>query len=177
MRTGHSIRELLVERIRAEGHPEGHVILKFNHLTDAAVLGALDESARAGARVELVVRTTLTHITPAMHARSIVGRFLEHARVMAFRCGGAWEVWAGSFDAMPRNFDKRYELMFPVADPVARQAVLDNLQAQLRDDVNAFVLEADGTEKPRWGGDLDCQRPDARRRVHEQRFLVNAAPL
>jgi polyphosphate kinase len=64
---------------------------------------------------------------------------------------------------MPRNFDRRYELMFPVADPVARQAVLDNLRAQLRDDVNAFALEANGTEKPRWGGDLDCQRPDARR--------------
>jgi polyphosphate kinase len=161
MRTGHSIRELLVERIRAEGHPEGHVILKFNHLTDPAVLGALDESARGGARVDLIVRTTLTHITPAARARSLVGRFLEHARVMAFRGGGAWEVWAGSFDAMPRNFDRRYELMFPVADPVAKQAVLDNLRAQLRDDVNAFALEADGSERPRWGGDFNCQRPDA----------------
>ncbi len=170
MRTGHSIRELLVERIRAEGHPEGHVVLKFNHLTDPAILGALDESARGGARVDLVVRTTLTHITSAARARSIVGRFLEHARVMAFRREGTWEVWAGSFDAMPRNFDRRYELMFPVADPVAKHAVLDNLRAQLRDDANAFALEADGSEKPRWGGALDCQRPDARG-VHEPRFL------
>jgi polyphosphate kinase len=160
MRTGPAIRELLVDRILAEGHVGGQVILKFNHLTDPEVLAALEESARRGARVDLVVRTTLTQLTPALHARSVVGRFLEHARVAAFRRQGDWEVWAGSFDAMPRNFERRYELIFPVLDPEARRAVLEVLQAQLQDDVNAFELRADGAQEPRWGGSHDCQRPE-----------------
>ncbi len=162
MRTGRAIRELLVDRIRAEGHVGGHVILKFNHLTDGAVLSALDETGRCGARVDLIVRTTLTRVTPVMRARSIVGRFLEHARVMAFRCQGSWEVWAGSFDAMPRNFDRRYELLFPVVDPVAKRTVLAELASQLQDDVNAFELGADGAQRRRWGGTFDSQRTDRR---------------
>jgi len=160
MRTGPAIRQLLVDRIRAQGHVGGHAILKFNHLTDPEVLAALDESARRGARVDLIVRTTLTQVTPVMHARSIVGRFLEHARVVAFRRDGDWEVWAGSFDAMPRNFDRRYELIFPVMDPAAKRAVLAELDAQLRDDVNAFELRSDGTQEPRWGGRFDSQHAD-----------------
>jgi polyphosphate kinase len=164
MRTGPAIRDLLVERIRAEGHPEGHIILKFNHLTDPEVLTALEEAAQRGGRVEMVVRTTLTRITPAVRARSVIGRFLEHARVVAFRGDGAWQIWAGSFDVMPRNFDRRYELMFPIMAPEAKAVVLAELMAQLEDDVNAFDLEADGMEEPRWGGQRDCQRIGARAR-------------
>ncbi len=160
MRTGAAIRQLLVERVRAEAHAGGHVILKFNHLTDPEILAALDQAAGGGARLDLLVRTTLTQVSERMHARSLVGRFLEHARVAAFRRDGAWEVWAGSFDAMPRNFDRRYELLFPVADPQAKRLVLAELEAQLRDDVNAFELKADGTQEPHWGGGLNAQRPD-----------------
>jgi len=160
MRTGSGIRELLVERIHAEGNARGHVILKFNHLTDPEVLEALDEAARAGARVDLLVRTTLTRVSPVMRARSLVGRFLEHARAAAFRRHGSWEVWAGSFDAMPRNFDRRYELLFPVVDPRAKRTVLAELQAQLRDDVNAFELREGGSQEPCWGGRVNAQQPD-----------------
>ena len=106
MRTGSAIRDLLMERIRAESNPRGCVILKCNHLTDPEILAALDECGRSGARVDLLVRTTLTKVTPAMHARSIVGRYLEHARVVAFRRDGSWEVWAGSFDAAPRRRER-----------------------------------------------------------------------
>ena len=158
MRTGARIRTLLLERLRAESHPRGHVILKFNHLTDPEVLEALDACAAAGARVDLIVRTTLPRIGPSVHARSIVGRFLEHARVAAFRGSGEWEVWCGSFDGMPRNFERRYELMFPVEDASARETVLRELRSQLRDDTNAYDLGADGSETSRWGGTHDCQR-------------------
>jgi polyphosphate kinase len=174
MRTGAGIRKLLLDRIRAEGHVGGHVILKFNHLTDTEVLAALDESGRRGARVDLIVRTTLTQVTPFMHARSIVGRFLEHARVMAFRGQGGWDVWAGSFDAMPRNFERRYELLFPVMDPGAKRAIMAELEAQLRDDVNAFELKSDGTQEARWGGHFDSQRPD-RRNTRPSGALAGAA--
>jgi polyphosphate kinase len=93
-----------------------------------------------------------------VNARSVVGRFLEHARVIAFRRGGEWEVWCGSADGMPRSFERRFELMFPVADPRARDHVLRELRSQLQDDVNAFELGASGSEEPRWGGAHDCQR-------------------
>jgi polyphosphate kinase len=162
MRTGLAIRELLLERLRAESHPRGHAILKFNHLTDQDILSAVEACGRGGARVDLIIRTTLTKVSPAVQARSIVGRFLEHSRVVAFRRGGEWELWCGSFDAMPRNFERRYELMFPVEDPAAKEFILRELRSQLRDDVNAYELHADGTEKPRWGGSHDCQRLDAR---------------
>jgi len=164
LRTGAAIRRLLVDRIKAESNPDGHVILKFNHVTDLAVLAALKAAARAGARVDLVVRTTLTEIAPGIHAKSIVGRFLEHARVAAFRDGGRWVVLAGSLDAMPRNFDKRYELFFPVNDPTARRMVLFELRSQVEDDVNSFRLQADGSEEPAWGGTHDAQRPDDHRK-------------
>lgn len=158
LRTGKAIRELLVERVLEEGRPHGHAILKFNHLTDPALLDAIETCARRGGRVDLIVRTTLPRISPGVHARSLVGRFLEHARAAAFRRGGAWEAWAGSCDAMPRNFDRRYELFFPLHEPKARDAVLRELRAQLRDDVNAFDLSAEGSELRRWGGSHDAQR-------------------
>jgi polyphosphate kinase len=153
------------ELIAAESRPGGRMVLKFNHMTDPQVLAAVSRAARAGARVDLVVRTTLTEIAPGVHARSIVGRFLEHARVAAFRAGGAWKVFACSLDAMPRNFDGRYELFFPVNDPDAKRRVLAELAAQLADDANAFDLASDGSQVPRWGGRLNAQEPDAHRRV------------
>ena len=163
MRTGAAIRDLLVERLRSEARPSGHAILKFNHLTDPEVLAAIAEACRAGARVDLLVRTTLTEIAPGVRARSIVGRFLEHARVAAFAEGGRWAVYAGSLDAMPRNFDRRYELFFPVRDPRAKAAVLAELRAQLADDMNAFELLENGGQREVWGGKLNSQRADGHR--------------
>ncbi len=171
MRTGKRVRELLVARIRDEARPGGHVILKCNHLTDGAVLRALRDASAAGARVDLLVRTTLTQVYPEMHARSLVGRFLEHARAAAFKRGGAWDVWAGSLDFMPRSFDRRYELFFPILDPHARGAVLAELRAQLADDVNAWELRPDGTQAPIWGGSRDAQRADEHLRA------LRAAPI
>jgi polyphosphate kinase len=161
LRTGAAIRELLLQRLREEAHSRGHAILKFNHLTDPELLDAAEACGRAGARVDLVIRTTLTRVGPSVHARSVVGRFLEHARVVAFRRDGGWEVWGGSFDGMPRSFDRRYELMFPIQDPRAKELVLRELKGQLRDEVNAYELRADGAEVRRWGGRHDCQRLDA----------------
>jgi len=88
--------------------------------------------------------------------------------VVAFRREGDWEVWCGSFDAMPRSFERRYELMFPLEDPRAKDFILRELRSQLRDDVNCYQLHADGTEEPRWGGSHDCQRPEGRHGPREQ---------
>ena len=164
LRTGASIRRLLLDRIHSESHPGGHLIFKFNHVTDPQILAALRNAAKAGARVDLLARTTLTEIAAGVHAKSLVGRFLEHARVAAFKNGGRWLVFAGSLDAMPRNFDRRYELFFPVKDPSARRLVLSQLRSQVADDVNSFQLLSDGNEVARWAGKRDAQRPDDHRR-------------
>jgi polyphosphate kinase len=158
MKVGVQARETLIGRILEEAHPTGHIILKLNHLTDPAVLSALEQAAEAGGKVELIVRSTLTLIHPKFHARSLVGRFLEHARIAAFKRNGDWEVWAGSADWMPRNFEKRLELVFPILDKSVRTRVLKLLHSQLEDDVNAFVLDSSGKETTRWGGNKDSQK-------------------
>lgn len=104
---------------------------------------------------------------PGVHARSIVGRLLEHACIAAFSDGNRWAVYAGSLDAMPRNFDRRYELFFPVRAPGAKAVVLAELRAQLADDVNAFEIAPDGGQEARWQGPIDSQRADD----HRQPFL------
>ena len=88
MRYGVAGRDTMLERIRGEAGPGGHVILKMNHLTDPAIFQALGEAADAGARVDVIARSTLTLHDDRFTMRSIVGRYLEHARVAAFRSGG-----------------------------------------------------------------------------------------
>ncbi len=156
MKVGVQARDMLVERINDEAHPTGHIILKLNHVTDPTVLKALTEAAEAGAKVDLIVRSTLTLLHPKFNARSLVGRFLEHSRIAAFKRFGDWEVWAGSADWMPRNFEKRLELVFPILDKKVRNRVLKLLRGQMQDDCNAFILTPAG-ETVRWGGSKDSQ--------------------
>ncbi|ADD27961.1 polyphosphate kinase [Meiothermus ruber] len=157
LRTGPGIRDLLLENIQAEAHKKGEIILKFNHLTDPPILQALEEALNRGAKVHLIVRSTLTALWEGLEVKSLVGRFLEHARVAAFKNKGKWRVWAGSADAMPRNLDRRYELFFPILDARAKRKVLEILQAQILDDRNSFILTPRGQER-RWGGKRDGQR-------------------
>ncbi|WP_337845129.1 phospholipase D-like domain-containing protein [Thermus sp.] len=151
LKTGPAIRQALVEATLQEAHPGGQVLLKCNYLTDPRLLQALEEAAEAGARVDLIVRSTLVRLHPRIQARSLVGRFLEHARLAAFRAGGRWSVWAGNADLMPRNLDLRYELFFPLPEGQAKAKVLRYLRRQLADDANAFLLLPEG-ERPLWGG-------------------------
>ena len=157
LRTASFIRDLLLKSIQAEAHKKGEIILKFNHLTDPPILQALEEALNRGARVHLIVRSTLTTLWAGLEVKSLVGRFLEHARIAAFRNKGKWQVWAGSADLMPRNLDRRYELFFPILDARAKRKVLEILQAQLADDRNSFILTPAGQER-RWGGKRDGQR-------------------
>lgn len=157
LRTASSIRDILVAGIRGEAHKKGHIILKFNHITDPAILEALEEALNKGAKVNLIVRSTLTSLWENLEVRSMVGRYLEHARIAAFKNKGKWKVWAGSADAMPRNLDRRYELFFPVLDARAQRKVLDVLLAQTTDDRNTFLLTPAG-QIARWGGKHDGQK-------------------
>lgn len=157
LRTAEGIRGTLREAIEGEAHKKGEIILKCNHLTDPTLLAALEEALRKGARVHLIVRSTLTTLWPEAKARSLVGRYLEHARIAAFKNKGKWRVWAGSADLMPRNLDRRYELFFPIQSHRAKSKVLEILQAQLCDDRNTFLLDPEGQEAL-WGGKHDGQK-------------------
>jgi len=155
--SGPAARELLLARISAAAAARGEIIVKVNHLTDARLLRALARAAGRGARVRLLVRSTLTELHPRVEAVSLVGRYLEHARLAAFRTARDWELWASSADWMERNFDRRLEVFFPIEDPGIKGKLLRLLRAQLADDVNAFELLPDGAHRPRWGGRRNSQ--------------------
>jgi polyphosphate kinase len=154
--SGSKMREAFLGKIARESNPQGHIIIKVNHLTDEPILTALRNAADAGAKIELIVRSTLTLLYSKFFMKSIVGRFLEHSRIASFRNGGNWEVFAGSADWMTRNFDSRVEVMFPLPGDL-KQKVLNLLIRQTRDDRNGFMLLADGTQTTQWSGRNDAQ--------------------
>jgi len=156
--SGPAARNALLGEIAATAAVRGRIVVKVNHLTDRRLLAALRRAAAAGADVRLLVRSTLTGSHSGIEAVSIVGRYLEHARIMAFERDGELSVWAGSADWMERNFDRRLEVFFPVLDPDYRKRLWRLLSYQLSDDVNAFLLRDDCNFVPRWGGRRDSQQ-------------------
>jgi polyphosphate kinase len=128
----------------------GRIIAKMNALVDRDVIDALYEASRAGVRIDLIVRGIcclrpgVPGLSENIRVRSIVGRFLEHARIFWFRNGGKDELYLSSADWMPRNLIHRIELMFPIEDPTHRQYIMSVLDLQLRDNVKARELQSDG---------------------------------
>jgi polyphosphate kinase len=138
------------EHARA-GRPAS-IIAKINSLTDLEVIGALYEASRAGVSVDLVVRGVcmlrpgVPGVSENVRVRSVVGRFLEHSRVFYFSNDGREEVYLGSADWMNRNLDRRVEVVAPVKDQGLRRYLREVLlDAYLRDNVNARILDADGS--------------------------------
>jgi polyphosphate kinase len=145
------------ERRRAEAGQAAEIRAKMNALVDPEVIAALQEAAAAGVRLWLNVRGICCLRPPAPGARgapvtvvSIVDRYLEHARVFWFRNGGDEELYLASADWMPRNLDRRIELMFPVEAEPCRGRVLQALDAMFKDNVKARILGPDGvwTRRP-----------------------------
>ena len=138
------------ETEHARNHEPARIIAKMNSLCDKEIIAALYEASAAGVEIDLVIRgicclkTGIPGISETIHVRSIVGNFLEHARIFYFRNGGNEEFYMGSADWMPRNLDKRVEIMFPVEDPVLREKVRHILQVQLDDNVKAHILQPSG---------------------------------
>ena len=146
------------ERRRAEDGQPARIMAKMNSLVDVEIIRALYEASQAGVQIDLNVRgmCTLKPGVPGMSDRisvtSIVGRYLEHARIFVFHSGGDDDVYLASADWMPRNLDARVELMFPVEAPAARRKVLDVLTALFRDNVKGRRLQPDGRwQKPPLG--------------------------
>ena len=153
----HSLRQQILARIDREierhcQHGDGYVAFKMNALVDPQCIQALYRASQAGVRIDLQVRGIcclrpgVPGVSDTITVTSIVGRFLEHARIYYFRHGGQDEILLGSADLMPRNLDRRVEVLFPVQTHALRETILrDILQVHLRDTVQARRLLPDGS--------------------------------
>ena len=139
------------EKKNAQEGREAHIIAKMNSLCDRNVIAALYEASAAGVRIELIVRgicclkTGIKGVSENITVRSIVGNFLEHSRIFYFENGGNYEIYCGSADWMPRNLERRVEILFPVNSPGLKEELLHILECQLKDNVKASELKPDGT--------------------------------
>ena len=143
------------ETKHAKEGKKGRIVAKVNSLSDKGIIAALYEASAAGVEIDLIVRgicclkTGVPGVSENIHVRSIVGEFLEHSRIYYFANDGLEEIYCASADWMPRNLDRRVEIMFPIENPPLRERIKDILQKELDDNVKASVLQADGTyEKP-----------------------------
>jgi len=142
-----------------DGRP-GRIRMKMNSLVDRRCIRALYRASQAGVDVELNLRGIcclvpgIEGVSENIRVVSVVGRFLEHSRILAFESGGEPRVFIGSADLMPRNLDTRVELMTPVQDVVLRDDLLDTLDRGLADTANAWELGRDGewTRRPAAAG-------------------------
>ena len=129
---------------------EAHIVAKMNSLCDPGIIAALYEASAAGVKIQLIVRgicclkVGIKGVSENIEVRSIVGNFLEHSRIFWFLNDGDEEVYMGSADWMPRNLDRRVEIMFPVEDPALRDRLCHMLEVQLEDNVKAHILQPDG---------------------------------
>jgi polyphosphate kinase len=154
-------REITIQRDGGKGH----VIFKMNALEDAPLIRKLYQASQAGVRCDLIVRGIcclrpgVPGVSENIKVTSIVGRFLEHSRIYYFQNGGSPEIFLGSADFMPRNLNRRVEVLFPVERPQLIARLKDEiLNAYLHDGANARRMHSDGTyaHKSAKGG-RDCQ--------------------
>lgn len=131
------------------GQP-ARIVAKMNSLCDPGIIAALYEASAAGVKIQLIVRgicclkVGIKGVSENIEVRSIVGNFLEHSRIFWFENNGADEVYMGSADWMPRNLDRRVEILFPVLDDEAKKSAKHILEVELSDNTKAHLLKSDG---------------------------------
>jgi len=171
-----SWRRRLVELIdremswQARGEP-GRIVIKVNGLTDPRIIDLLYRASNAGVSIDLLVRGMcclrpgVKGLSENIRVTSVLGRFLEHSRIFYFRNGGNEETFLGSADLMPRNLDRRIEVVFPVLDEGWRSYLRDHvLRLYLRDTARARALKPDGTYarlSPKRKGELSVDAQQA----------------
>lgn len=132
---------------------QAHIIAKMNSLCDKDVIEALYEASSAGVKIELIIRgicclkVGIPGVSENITVRSIVGNFLEHARIFYFRNDGKAEFYCASADWMPRNLERRVEILFPIEKVNLQERLWEILQIQLADNTKASVLTKDGVYK------------------------------
>jgi polyphosphate kinase len=145
------LKKVRRESANARRGKPARLIAKMNSLADPAIIMALYEASKAGVKIELCVRGIcllrpgLPGLSENVRVTSIVDRYLEHSRIFYFENGGEPEVWLGSADWMPRNFERRLEVLFPLEDPALKARVIQVLTVYLSDNVKARRLQSDGS--------------------------------
>ena len=138
------------EKEHAKNGRTARIIAKMNSLCDPGIIEALYDASEAGVEIDLIVRgicclrAGIKGLSEHIRVRSIVGTFLEHSRIFYFENNGNAEYYMGSADWMPRNLDKRVEILFPVEDPILQEEIYHILHMQLSDTKKAHLLMPDG---------------------------------
>ena len=150
------LRKWLIKKIEREtefarnGRPAS-IVAKMNSLCDKEVIDALYEASQAGVRIQLIIRgicclrAGVPGLSDNISVHSIVGRYLEHARIMRFENGGDVLYYMGSADWMPRNLDRRVEIVFPLLSEDNKARAQHILDVQLADNLKAHIMMPDGT--------------------------------
>ena len=145
------IKERIVEKIKFEASKgeQGRIIAKMNALIDADVIKELSLASKAGVKIDLIVRGVcglrpgVAGKSENLRVRSIIGKYLEHARILYFKHAEP-KIYISSADWMPRNLERRLELMTPIFEPRLQERLLEILELQLNDNDLAFKLQNDG---------------------------------
>lgn len=137
------------QRLAEAGRP-ARIIVKVNSLVDSQIIDCLYKASASGVRIDLIVRGIcclrpgVPGLSENITVRSIIGRYLEHSRIFYFFHDGQEDLFLSSADWMPRNLDRRIELLFPIEDRQVRDRVMEVLNIQLADTVKARIMEPDG---------------------------------
>ncbi len=150
------MKDYFIKNIRREaefakaGKP-ARIVAKINSLVDGTVIKELYKASCAGVKIDLIIRgicclkAGIPGLSENITVRSITGRFLEHSRIFMFNNDGNEDLYLASADWMPRNLDRRVELMFPIEDPDCRKRIMEVLDVELNDTIRAHYLYPDGT--------------------------------
>ncbi len=143
-------RRIELESRHAQAGRPARIIAKVNSLVDTLLIDHLYQASQSGVKIELIVRGIcclrpgVPGLSENISVRSIVGRFLEHSRIFYFYNDGQEDLFLSSADWMPRNLDRRVELMFPIEDPQIWQRIMDVLSIQMSDTDRARLMQPDG---------------------------------
>jgi polyphosphate kinase len=173
------MQEMILREIEHQKNGKsGHIIFKTNALVDEQIIQLLYQASQQGVRIDLLVRgicclkPNLEGISENIRVVSVVGRFLEHSRIYFFNNAGMPEIYCGSADLMPRNLDRRVEVLFPINDPeLARYVRDDILETYLRDRENAWLMQSDGSYEKL------SPEEDSAKMSAQQWFMANTAHL
>jgi len=173
------------EKENAEKGYPARIKAKMNSLCDRDVIVALYEASKAGVKIDLIIRgicslkVGIPGISDNITVRSIVGNFLEHSRIFYFENNKNPEVYCGSADWMPRNLERRVEILFPIEEPKLKKEVIHILDVELEDTVKAHIMQKDGSYKKvdkRGKNKINSQEvftAEAVEKVHRNRALTH----